>query len=61
MNRYHFDWVGAISAGLLATVVLLVIKTAFPRLSGLRFYLVVGLLIAVLSLVLRELLRRMGI
>jgi hypothetical protein len=61
MNGYHVDWVGAISAGVIAAVVLLLLKTAFPRLQGVNFYLALGLLIAGSSLVLRELLRRVGI
>ena len=61
MNGYHVDWVGAISAGAVAGLVFYLIRKAFPQLTGVRFYLVVGLLIAVVSLVLRELLRRFGI
>jgi hypothetical protein len=61
MNGYHIDWVGAISAGATAAIVLFLIKSAFPRLTGVRFYAVAGLLIAVFSLLLRELLRRFGI
>jgi len=61
MNGYHVDWVGAIAAGAVAGFVFYTVRKAFPQLIGVRFYLVVGLLIAVLSLVLRELLRRFGI
>ena len=61
MNGYHIDWVGAISAGATAAVVFFLIKRALPRLTGVRFYVVAGLLIAVFSLLLRELLRRFGI
>jgi hypothetical protein len=61
MNGYHIDWVGAISAGATAAIVFFLIKRAFPRLTGVRFYAVAGLLIAVFSLLLRELLRRFGI
>jgi hypothetical protein len=61
MNGYHLDWVGAITAGAAAGIVFLLIKTVFPRLTGVSFYLVVGLLIAAFSLVLRELLRHIGI
>jgi hypothetical protein len=61
MNGYHVDWVGAISAGIIAAVVFFLLKTAFPRLKGASFYLVLGLLIAGSSLVVRELLRRAGI
>ncbi len=61
MSGYHVDWVGAISAGVAAVIAFVLIRSAFPRLIGVRFYLVVGLLIAVLSLVLREVLRHIGI
>jgi hypothetical protein len=61
MNGYHVDWVGAISAGIIAGVVFFILKTVFPRLKGVSFYLVLGLLIAGSSLVVRELLRRAGI
>jgi hypothetical protein len=61
MNGYHIDWVGAISAGATAAIVFFLIKRAVPRLTGVRFYAVAGLLIAVFSLLLRELLRRFGI
>ncbi len=61
MNGYHVDWVGAISAAAAAIIVFAFIKTAFPRLSGARFYLVLGLLTAAISLALRELLRLVGI
>jgi hypothetical protein len=61
MNGYHVDWVGAISAGAAAIIVFAFIKTAFPRLTGARFYLVLGLLMAAFSLALRELLRVVGI
>jgi hypothetical protein len=61
MNGYHIDWVGAISAGATAAMVFFLTKRAFPRLTGARFYAVAGLLIAVFSLLLRELLRRFGI
>lgn len=61
MNSYHVDWVGAISAGVAAAIVFSFLKTTFPRLTGVRLYLALGLLIAVLSLVLREILRLIGI
>jgi hypothetical protein len=61
MSGYHVDWVGAILAGAVAGIVLYVIKSAFPRLAGVGFYLVLGLSIAAFSLGLRELLRHMGI
>jgi hypothetical protein len=61
MNGYHVDWVGAIAAGAAAIIVFAFIKAAFPRLSGARFYLVLGLLMAACSLALRELLRLVGI
>jgi hypothetical protein len=61
MNSYHVDWVGAISAGAAAVIVFSIIKAAFPRLIGVKFYLVLGLLMAVFSLALRELLRLVGI
>lgn len=61
MNGYHVDWVGAISAGAVAAMIFFFVKTAFPRLTGVSFYLVVGFSIAVFSLALRELLRHFGI
>jgi hypothetical protein len=61
MNGYHVDWVGAISAGAAAIIVFAFIKTAFPRLTGARFYLVLGVLMAAFSLALREFLRLIGI
>jgi hypothetical protein len=61
MNGYHMDWVGAITAGAAAGIVVFLIRTILPRLTGVGFYLVVGLLIAAFSLVLRELLRHIGI
>jgi hypothetical protein len=61
MNGYHIDWVGAISAGATAASVFFLIKSVFPRLTGVRFYAAAGLLIAVFSLLFRELLRRFGI
>lgn len=61
MNGYHVDWVGALTAGAASVIVFLILRTAFPRLTGARFYLLLGLLIATSSLVLRELLRYAGI
>ena len=61
MNGYHVDWVGAISAGVIASLVFFLLKSLFPRLKGASFYLVLALLIAGLSLAVRELLRRAGI
>jgi hypothetical protein len=61
MNSYHVDWVGAISAGAAAIIVISFIKAAFPRLTGVSFYLVLGLSMAAVSLALRELLRLVGI
>jgi hypothetical protein len=61
MSGYHVDWVGAILAGAVAGIVFYAVKTAFPRLSGVGFYLVLGLSTAAFSLALRELLRHMGI
>jgi hypothetical protein len=61
MSGYHVDWVGAISAGAVASIVFFLVKAAFPRLTGVSLYLVLGLSIAVFSLVLRELLRYIGI
>jgi hypothetical protein len=61
MNGYHIDWVGAISTGAIAAIVFFFAKSVFPRLTGLRFYALAALLIAALSLLLRELLRRLGI
>jgi hypothetical protein len=61
MNGYHIDWIGALSAGAASVIVFLLIRTAFPRLTGVSFYLLLGLLIAASSLVFRELLRYVGI
>jgi hypothetical protein len=61
MTGYHVDWVGAIAAGAVAAFVFALRKIAFPRLTGVSFYLVLGLLVAVISLFVRELLRHLGI
>lgn len=61
MTTYHADWVGAIAAGVVAAVVFSLRKFAFPRLTGMSLYLVLGLLIAIGSLFIRELLRYFGI
>jgi hypothetical protein len=61
MTGYHVDWVGAIAAGVVAAIVFSLSKIAFPRLAGVSLYLVLGLLIAVGSLLVRELLRHFGI
>jgi hypothetical protein len=61
MNGYHVDWVGALSAGAGSVIVFLLLRTAFPRLTGASLYLALGLLIAASSLVIRELLRYVGI
>ena len=61
MTTYHADWVGAVAAGVVAVIVFSLRKSAFPRLTGVSLYLVLGLLIAVGSLFVRELLRHFGI
>jgi len=61
MNGYHVDWVGALSAGAVSAIVIFLVRTVFPRLTGVGYYVVLGILIAVSSLVLRELLRHVGI
>ena len=61
MTGYHVDWVGALAAGVVAATVFSLSKIAFPRLTGLSLYLVLGLLIAVVSLLVRELFRHFGI
>jgi hypothetical protein len=61
MAGYHVDWVGAIAAGVVAAIVFALSKIAFPRLTGVRLYLVLGFSIAVISLLIRELLRHFGI
>jgi hypothetical protein len=61
MNGYQVDWVGALSAGAASAIVFLLIRLLFPKLAGGSFYVVLGLVIAVVSLVLRELLRHVGI
>ncbi len=58
---YQADWVGALLAGLVAALVFLVVKATFPRLTGVRFYLAAGALIAACSLGLREVLRHLGL
>ncbi len=49
---YHVDWVGALLAGLAAAIVFLLFKRAFPRLTGMRLYLVAGIFVAASSLAL---------
>jgi hypothetical protein len=61
MTGYHVNWVGAIAAGVVAAIVFSLSKIAFPRLTGVSLYLVLGLSIAVVSLFVRELLRHFGI
>jgi hypothetical protein len=61
MTGYHVDWVGAVAAGAVAALVFAFRTIAFPRLTGVSFYLVLGLLVAVISLLVRELLRHLGI
>jgi hypothetical protein len=61
MNGYRIDWVGALSAGVASALVFLVIRRAFPKLTGATFYILLGLVVAVVSLALRELLRYVGI
>jgi hypothetical protein len=61
MNGYRIDWVGALLAGAASAIVFLAIRGAFPKLTGATFYIVLGLVVAVVSLVLRELLRHVGI
>jgi len=40
MHGYQIDWIGALSAGVAAGFVIFLIRKAFPRLSGARFYVV---------------------
>jgi hypothetical protein len=61
MTGYHADWVGAVVAGVVAAIVFSTRRIAFPRLTGVGLYLVLGLAIAVVSLFVRELLRHFGI
>jgi hypothetical protein len=61
MNGYHVDWVGALLAGAVSAIVFLLIRRALPRLAGATFLVVLALVVAVVSLALRELLRRVGI
>jgi hypothetical protein len=61
MTGYHVDWVGAIVAGAVAAIVFSSSKRVFPRLTGVNLYLVLGLIIAVASFFVRELLRHFGI
>jgi hypothetical protein len=61
MTGYHVDWVGAIVAAVVAAIVFSLGKFAVPRLTGVSLYLVLGLIIAVVSLFIRELLRHFGI
>ena len=59
MNGYRVDWVGALSAGVAAAAVFLLVKRT--KLTGAAFYIVLGLAVAGLSLALRVLLRYFGI
>lgn len=43
MSGYHVDWVGAVAAGVVAAIVFSLSKIAFPRLTGVSLYLVLGL------------------
>ena len=61
MNGYRIDWVGALSAGVASAIVFLLIRRIFPKLTGARFYIALGLAVAVAALALRELLRYVGI
>jgi hypothetical protein len=61
MTTYHADWVGAVAAGVVAAIVFSLRKFAFPRLTGVSLYLILGVLIALASLFVRELLRHFGI
>jgi hypothetical protein len=61
MNGYRIDWIGALSAGAVSAIVFLLIRRAIPKLTGAPFYIVLGVVVAVVSLVLRELLRYVGI
>jgi hypothetical protein len=61
MTGYHVDWVGAVAAGVVAAIVFSLSKIVFPRLTGVSLYLVLGLIIAVVSLFVRALLRHFGI
>jgi len=61
MNGYRIDWVGAVSAGAASAIVFLLIRRAFPKLTCAKLYIVLGLVVAVVSLALRELLRYVGI
>ena len=61
MNGYRIDWVGAIAAGLASAIVFLLLRRAFPKLTGAPFYIVLGLAVVVATLTLRELLRHVGI
>jgi len=61
MNGYHADWIGALLAGTTSVIVFLLIRRIFPKLTGASLYIVLALVIAVVSLALRELLRHVGI
>jgi riboflavin transporter FmnP len=61
MNGYQPDWIGAIGAGIAGVVAFVIARAVMRRSSGMGFYVVVGLLAAVLALGLRVLLRYFGI
>jgi len=60
MNEYHPDWIGAIGAGIAGVVAFLIARAVMQKSSGIGFYVVVGVLAAVLALGLRLLLRYFG-
>jgi hypothetical protein len=61
MNGYQPDWIGAIGAGIACVVAFLIARAFMQRSTGIGFYVVVGVLAAVLALGLRLLLRYFGL
>jgi hypothetical protein len=61
MTGYQPDWIGAVGAGIAGVVAFVIARAVMRRSSGIGFYVVVGVLAAVLALGLRLLLRSFGI
>jgi hypothetical protein len=61
MVGYHVDCVGALTAGAASAIVFVLLGRAFPKLTGAILYIVLALLVAAVSLALRELLRHAGV
>jgi hypothetical protein len=61
MRNYQVDWVGAVAAGVAAGVAFWLTRAMWPRLTGKSSYVIAGGLTIPLALVLRMLLRYVGI